>query len=84
MGDKSNRVNIAEQLSHIVSIEEIVIESVAEMVNKPKKDVEEFYKNSESYKKLYNINSDYYLNDINIIVAEFARECADIKGWKIY
>lgn len=76
------RDNIADELSKIASIEEIIIDTAEEMLGKSNKEVTEAFKKSDCMKKLFDIESEYYKNDINIILAEFIRECMDKRGWK--
>ena len=81
---KGNRKVIANQLSTAVSIEEVVVETVAEMCKQPVSITAQAFQSSETSKNLFNFESGYYLSDIHIIVADFARECVGKLGWKIY
>lgn len=77
------RQDMSRLLSKAVSIEEIVIDTISEMTGHTTDETEKIFRESECNKKLFDFNSDYYLNDIHIIIADFARECVDKQGWKI-
>lgn len=84
MGEtKYSRKDMTELLSKAVSIEEIVIDTVSEMAAKKVSEVSEEFKKSECHKNLFDFSTGYHLNDINLIVADFARECVNNLGWKI-
>ena len=85
-GDKKlgARKNMAEQLSQAVSIEEVVIETVAEMCKRKVEETSAAFSESDTSNHLFNFETGYYLNDIHLIIADFAGECVRNLGWKIY
>ena len=80
---KYNRSDMSTLLSKAVSIEEIIIETVSEIAGKKIDEVSEAFKVSKCHKNLFDFQSEYYLNDINILVADFLREVHEELGWKI-
>ena len=76
--------NVADQLSKAVSIEEVVVETVAEMCHQKVEVVSEAFSGSDTSNNLFQFDTGYYLNDIHIIIADFAGECVRKLGWKIY
>lgn len=80
----SKRADTAAMLSKMVDLEEIIIDTVHEMLGKTSAEVTEAMNKSEFRHKLYNNKSDFYLNDPNILVADFLRECCDRFGWRLH
>lgn len=79
-----SRKTIAEQLSKAVSLEEVIIDTVAEMCRQKRESVADAFKQSETGVKLYQFDTGYYLNDIHLIIAEFVGECVLKLGWRVY
>ena len=79
----NKREKVTNMLSKMVSLEEIVIDTVHEMTGISTDTVTNKMTNSDFRKQLYDIKSDFYLNDPNILVAAFIREGIDKWGWKI-
>lgn len=82
-GGKHSRKDISSKLSHAVSIEEIVVDTVKEMLAKPEEDVLKAFESSDCRKMLFAFDTEYYLNDLNIIVADFLRECRTKLNWEL-
>lgn len=80
---KIHRPTVGEALSRATSIEEIIIDTVCEMLGKGQSEVSEAFDKSSCKKNVYNIKSDYNLNDPTLLVADFLRECKDTLGWAI-
>ena len=80
---RTKREKITDMLSKMVSLEEIVIDTVHEMMNIPTDLITVKMTESEFRKQLYNVKSDFYLNDPNILVAAFVREGIEKWGWKM-
>lgn len=78
-----NRNGVAEALSRSASIEEVIVDTVCEMLGKQKNEVMETFDRSSCRKELYNIKSDYSLNDPTLLVADFLRECKEVFGWEL-
>lgn len=83
MKGKIHRKDVAEALSRSTSIEEVIIDTVVEMLGKKESEVTTAFNNSTCKKKLFDIGDDYRLNDPTLLVADFLRECKDELGWQI-
>lgn len=80
---KAKREKMTSMLSKMVSLEEIIIDTVHEMLGIQTEEVISKMNESEFRKNLYDIHSDFYQNDPNILVASFIREGIDKWGWKV-
>ena len=80
---KLKRGTVGEALSRATSIEEIIIDTVCEMLNKTHSEVSKAFDTSECKKAVYDIKSDYNLNDPTLLVADFLRECKEKLGWEM-
>ena len=83
MGDKLSKREMAENLSLAVSIEEIVIDTAAELLRKNTDKIAEKFSNSDCSNKLFDFSTDYLHNDINLILLDFLTECRDKYGYKV-
>lgn len=81
--DKPSRKVMPKLLSKAVSIEEVVIDTVVEMTGHTPEEVSEAFSSSDCSNKLFKFSTEYYKNDINIIIADFARECVEKLKWQI-
>lgn len=80
---KPKRAKITGMLSKMVSLEEIIIDTVHEMLGIPTSELTEKMNQSNFKKMLFNTESEYYQNDPNLLVADFLREGISKWGWKV-
>ncbi len=80
---KHKRSDITTMLSKMVSLEEIIIDTVHEMLGLDVGEVTRVMNESRFKKALFNTNADYYQNDPNLLVADFLREGKERFGWNI-
>lgn len=83
MSSNSKRSKVAGMLSKMLSLEEIIVDTVHEMLGISSKEVAEKMNQSDFKKALYDVNSEFYQNDPNILVSAFIREGIDKWGWKL-
>ena len=75
MGEnKLSKKQTANMLSKAVSIEEIVIDTVSEMLGIDSIVVGEKFSESECCRELFDFSTEYYKNPIDKIVADFIAE----------
>lgn len=77
----ASRKDSSRRLGKIISIQDILINTVSKIMGKSQEEVEEALKQSSCYAKLNEAKSDYYLSDMTLIVADFKRECEEKYSW---
>lgn len=75
--------DIAKTLSKMVSVEEVIIDTVCEVYGKPYKEIEDAMNKSEFKKSLFDITSNFYNSDIELLVLEFVQECREKLNWTV-
>lgn len=80
-GNKLSKASKSQLLSLAVSKEGVVISTAAEIFDKSTAEVEEIWKQSQCYKKLFNLGNYYVEYDTIHIINDFIDEC-EAMGWE--